>query len=216
MEGSSSRARSRPGNGCQVCNPDAGTGAYTNAPELTVCADAGNFCHAGQCAFGCGIDGGFVASWAPSDAVVSGCCNPALSTTNWTPAFAATREVVLTSHPSGLTVNDFNGDGVSDFAVTRVRQHDRRLSRPDRWWVLVAEPSISWIPHWSQAAIVSAAMFTSSEHADLALLEESAPAVQLFFGNGDGTFVDGGTLPTSPAPKALSAAILGIKRFSRS
>jgi hypothetical protein len=180
----------QPGNGCQVCNPDAGTDAYSSAAELTACVDAGNFCHAGQCALGCGIDGGFVASWTPRDAVVSGCCNPGLSTANWTPAFAAAREVMLTSHPSGLAVNDFNGDGVSDFAATEFDNTiDVYLAQTDGGFF--AEPSVSFSP--GPTAIVSS-VFTSSKHADLALLEESAPAVQLFYGSGDGTFVDGGTV----------------------
>ncbi len=198
-----------PGNGCQVCNPDAGTVEYSNAAELTGCLDAGNFCHAGQCTLGCGIDGGFVASWTPRDAVVSGCCNPGLSTANWTPAFAAARDVMLTSHPSGRAVNDNNGDGVSDFAVTEFDNTiDVYLAQTDGGFF--AEPSVSFSP--GPTAIVSS-VFTSSKHADLALLEESAPAVQLFYGSGDGTFVDGGTLPTSPSPKALTAADFGTNAF---
>jgi len=179
-----------PGNGCQVCNPDAISEAYSSVPELTACADAGNFCHAGQCALGCGIDGGFVASWTPSDAVVSGCCNPGLSAVSWTPAFGAALQVTLTSSPLSLATADFDGDGLSDFAVTQFDSTvDVYLAQSDGGFSAQGPIQLAQGP-----SAIAVGLLASSGHVDLAVLEQTAAALQLFFGNGNGTFIDAGAV----------------------
>ncbi len=112
-----------PWSSCQVCKPGPGVVAYSDAPELTACADAGNFCHAGQCALGCGIDGGFVASWTPEDAVVSGCCNPGLSPVGWTPAFGAARAGGVDVSPLGIDGCGLQWGRVVGFCGDADRQH---------------------------------------------------------------------------------------------
>jgi hypothetical protein len=198
-----------PGNGCQVCDPDAGSAGYTNVPELSACADAGNFCHLGQCAYGCGIgDAGFVPGWTPENAVVSACCNPIVNARGWTPAFAIAREVTLTAHPSGLTVNDFNGDGMSDFAVTQIDNTvDAYVSLGGGGFSLSAVMDSAAGP----GAIVSA-VFASNGPVDLAALDEAGPALELYSGDDAGSFSDAGavTLPLTNLNAALSVPLLGL------
>ncbi|HUB05863.1 MAG TPA: hypothetical protein VMB50_02620 [Myxococcales bacterium] len=77
----------QPGNACESCQPALSVYAYSPATGLPPDGgcQAGEVCADGNCAPGCAIDGGFVASGAfEADA---GCesCTPASDLTGWTP-----------------------------------------------------------------------------------------------------------------------------------
>ncbi len=77
-----------PQDACQSCDPSQSTTSWTSAQDGTSCG-AGEICSAGSCASGCFVGGSFYASGATNPS--NGCelCQPAQSTTGWSPQSGA-------------------------------------------------------------------------------------------------------------------------------
>jgi hypothetical protein len=113
----------------------------------------------------------------------------------------------------GLVMGDFNGDGKLDIAM--VNQAISETSACDCVSVLLGkgdgtfqEPAIiTYVPAGYPEAL-AAGHFSSNKNLDLAvtLSFESTGKVQVFLGNGDGTFTPGETYVLAPEPISIVAA----------
>jgi hypothetical protein len=111
--------------------------------------------------------------------------------------FRAAGPVIPTGRgPYGVAVGDFNGDGRLDLAVASPYDNNITilLGAGDGTFRAAGPP----IPVDGGPAAVAVGDFNSDGIPDLAVVSSffaQVPTVDLFFGNGDGTFRAGGTLP---------------------
>jgi hypothetical protein len=105
-------------NPCQSCQPTASTGAWSDLPPGTPCADGG-VCQSGTCtqvAAGCVIDGATYSRGASNPRDPSQCCSPALNASGWTGRLQDGGTYELAHWLTGVAVADFNRDGLADIA----------------------------------------------------------------------------------------------------
>jgi hypothetical protein len=99
--------------------------------------------------------------------------------------------------PLGLAVADFNGDGISDLAVTTASAETVAILLGNGDGTFSAADLIPIAGPDSQQVVVGD--FNGDGKADIALLFADINEVQILLGNGDGTFA---ALPAIPAPNA--------------
>jgi hypothetical protein len=108
------------------------------------------------------------------------------------------------ARPGGIVAADLNGDGRRDLAVT--------TDTPDKISLLFntgagafAPPVNILIPNGSGVGAIVAADFNGDHNIDLAVAYQNLGSVQVFLGNGAGSFSPGGTFTVGSNPRGLIA-----------
>ncbi len=186
--------------GCQSCQPQTSTAAYTPLLDGTACSTSGgDVCVAGACVPGCYIGGALAAAHAFQSAAADSCCNPALSLTQWTPGFAALPATSAQGTVIALTSGDVNGDGRSDLVYgTSTGQVILLLGLPDGGFAASALVT-------SGAAVTAVAVgdVTGDGRADVSYLAGNLPT--LLVQGSALSFSAGGSWPAIPDAGGLWA-----------
>ncbi len=127
-------------------------------------------------------------------------------------SFQPQRRFDALSDPVAVVSGDFTGQGDTDFAVLQgVAQAGSNLQfavllgRPDG---TLSTPTLYTTNFAQDAGSMVVGDFTGNGRADIIIFSKDAPVAQIFYGNGDGTFRDGGEFSTGDEVGAASVADL--------
>ena len=116
--------------------------------------------------------------------------------------------IAVGNGPSSVVTGDFNGDGNLDFAVANKTDNTINvwLGNGSGTTFTAAAGSPFTTAAGTAPAAMAAADFNGDGHLDLAVAESGKKRVDIFKGNGDGTFtLQAGTLATGTTPVAIVA-----------
>ncbi len=112
--------RAAAANDCQICAPAESSTSFSTAPDGTACNQGGTYCEGGYCRELCNIQGALIGDGGMAYRNPNACCNLALSSTAWSPAF----EIIGGGAPiqgfpvnSGPALADVTNDGILDLIV---------------------------------------------------------------------------------------------------